>query len=96
MWGEREGGQLQLGHCTRSCKDSSQGLIPVSYYILSLSPEISWENNQIVVVKIFLENDIRDSVTYTEHAKCKPVTAFDVVYALKRSGHTVVLYGFSA
>ncbi|KAF7300519.1 hypothetical protein HMN09_00936400 [Mycena chlorophos] len=38
------------------------------------------------VLKIFLENVIRDSVTYTEHAKRKTVTALDVVYALKRSG----------
>ena len=37
------------------------------------------------VPKIFLENVIRDSVTYTEHAKRKTVTALDVVYALKRS-----------
>ncbi|KAJ8487125.1 hypothetical protein ONZ51_g4389 [Trametes cubensis] len=40
------------------------------------------------VLKIFLENVIRDSVTYTEHAKRKTVTALDVVYALKRSGHS--------
>ena len=33
-----------------------------------------------------------DSVTYTEHAKRKTVTALDVVYALKRQGRT--LYGF--
>ncbi|KAF8753713.1 protein heterodimerization [Rhizoctonia solani] len=47
------------------------------------------------VLKIFLETDvIRDSVTYTEHAKRKTVTALDVVYALKRSGRT--LYGFGA
>ncbi|KAL5632611.1 hypothetical protein ACGC1H_005531 [Rhizoctonia solani] len=46
------------------------------------------------VLKIFLENVIRDSVTYTEHAKRKTVTALDVVYALKRSGRT--LYGFGA
>ncbi|KAG2368861.1 histone-fold-containing protein, partial [Suillus spraguei] len=53
------------------------------------------------VLKIFLENVIRDSVTYTEHAKrqylliySKTVTALDVVYALKRSGRT--LYGFGA
>lgn len=43
------------------------------------------------VLKTFLENVIRDSVTYTEHAKRKTVTALDVVYALKRSGRT--LYG---
>ena len=43
------------------------------------------------VLKVFLENVIRDSVTYTEHAKRKTVTALDVVYALKRQGKT--LYG---
>ncbi|KAF5338651.1 hypothetical protein D9611_012794 [Ephemerocybe angulata] len=47
------------------------------------------------VLKIFLENVIRDSVTYTEHAKRKTVTALDVVYALKRSGRTLyVIAGF--
>ena len=44
------------------------------------------------VLRSFLENVIRDSVTYTEHAKRKTVTALDVVYALKRQGRT--LYGF--
>mmetsp|Transcript_39970 Transcript_39970/g.96489 ORF Transcript_39970/g.96489 Transcript_39970/m.96489 type:complete len:88 (+) Transcript_39970:132-395(+) len=42
--------------------------------------------------RVFLENVIRDSVTYTEHARRKTVTAMDVVYALKRQGKT--LYGF--
>ena len=44
------------------------------------------------VLKTFLDNVIRDAVTYTEHAKRKTVTAMDVVYALKRQGRT--LYGF--
>ncbi|VDN07717.1 unnamed protein product [Thelazia callipaeda] len=44
------------------------------------------------VLKTFLENVIRDAVTYCEHAKRKTVTAMDVVYALKRQGRT--LYGF--
>ena len=44
------------------------------------------------VLKVFLENVIRDSVTYTEHARRKTVTTMDVVYALKRQGRT--LYGF--
>ena len=43
-------------------------------------------------IQVFLENVIRDAVTYTEHARRKTVTAFDVVYALKRQGRT--LYGF--
>lgn len=44
------------------------------------------------VLKTFLENVVRDAVTYTEHAKRKTVTALDVVYSLKRQGKT--LYGF--
>jgi histone H4 len=44
------------------------------------------------VLKNFLENVVRDAVTYTEHARRKTVTAMDVVYALKRQGRT--LYGF--
>ncbi len=44
------------------------------------------------VLKEFLEDVIRDAVTYTEYARRKTVTAMDVVYALKRRGRT--LYGF--
>jgi histone H3 len=44
------------------------------------------------VLKVFLENVIRDAVTYTEHARRKTVSTLDVVYALKRQGRT--LYGF--
>ena len=44
------------------------------------------------VLRNFLENVVRDSITYTEHARRKTVTALDVVYALKRQGRT--LYGF--
>ena len=46
------------------------------------------------VLKVFLDNVIKDSVTYTEHGRRKTVTALDVVYALKRQGKT--LYGFGA
>eukprot|EP00919_Chromeraceae_sp_WS-2016_P032960 GHVR01077924.1.p1 GENE.GHVR01077924.1~~GHVR01077924.1.p1 ORF type:complete len:104 (+),score=10.60 GHVR01077924.1:29-340(+) len=44
------------------------------------------------ILKQFLENVIRDSVTYCEHARRKTVTSLDVVYALKRQGRTI--YGF--
>ena len=44
------------------------------------------------VLKVYEENVIRDTVTYTEHVKRKPVTAIDIVYVLKRQGRT--LYGF--
>ena len=46
------------------------------------------------VLKTFLQQVVKDSVTYTEHARRKTVTALDVVYALKRQGKT--LYGFGA
>jgi histone H4 len=46
------------------------------------------------VLSAFLGQVVRDSVTYTEHARRKTVTAMDVVYALKRQGRT--LYGFGA
>jgi histone H4 len=45
------------------------------------------------VVKGFVENVVRDSIAYTEHAKRKTVTALDVVYALKKRGRT--LYGYA-
>ena len=44
------------------------------------------------VLKVFGEKMIGDAVEYTEHARCKTVTATDVVHALKRQGLT--MYGF--
>jgi histone H4 len=48
------------------------------------------------VLRHFLENILRDAITYTTYAKRKTMTATDtatdVVYALKRQGKTV--YGF--
>ena len=46
------------------------------------------------VLKVFLENVIRDVLIYIEHGYRRTITATDVVYALKRHGHT--LYGFGA
>ena len=43
-------------------------------------------------LKVFLENVLRDTVTYTEYAKRRTVTPLDVVHVLKRQGKT--LYGF--
>jgi len=44
------------------------------------------------ILKEFLKNVIKDTVTYTSHARRKTVSSMDVVYALKRQGRT--LYGF--
>lgn len=45
------------------------------------------------VLKHFLENVIKDTVTYTEHSRRKTVSAMDVIYALKRQGRTLYGYG---
>lgn len=45
------------------------------------------------VTKDFLEKLLRDVVLYTEHARRKTVTPLDVVYALKRRGHSIYGYG---
>ncbi|KAL7440915.1 hypothetical protein ACHAXH_006939 [Discostella pseudostelligera] len=44
------------------------------------------------VLRKFLENLIKDAITYTVHANRKTVLAMDVIYALKRQGKTI--YGF--
>ena len=62
-----------------------------SYYSTAHTGSI-WADTWQPLMQVFLENVIRDAVTYTEHARRKTVTAFDVVYALKRQGRT--LYGF--
>ncbi len=43
-------------------------------------------------LKAFITQIVKDSVTYCEHGRRKTVSASDVVYALRRKGHT--LYGF--
>lgn len=53
-------------------------------------PGLNYEETRRV--KEFLENIIRDAVTYAEHAKRKTVTAKDVVYALRKQGRSI--YGF--
>lgn len=45
------------------------------------------------VLKVFLENVIRDAVTYTNHARRKTVISMDVVYALKKQGRTIFGFG---
>jgi hypothetical protein len=66
-----------------------------SFFLFSLRPSfINLKIFMLLILKVFLENVIRDAVTYTEHAKRKTFTAMDVVYALKRQGRT--LYGFGA
>lgn len=58
--------------------------------VFTFLPLFSYYSNPILTPPLL--DIIRDSVTYTEHAKRKTVTSLDVVYALKRAGKT--LYGF--
>ena len=44
------------------------------------------------VLKVFLENVIREAVIYTGYARRKTVTSMDIILALKQQGKT--LYGF--
>jgi len=44
------------------------------------------------VLKVFLENIIKDATTYTAYANRKTVTASDIIMSLKQNGRT--LYGF--
>ena len=46
-----------------------------------------------VVLKVFLENVIKDTILYTENALRRTVTCLDVVHALKRQGRTLYGYG---
>ena len=46
------------------------------------------------VLRIFLEDIIRDTIAYTDHAGRKTVSCLDVVHALKRRNRTI--YGFDS
>ncbi|XP_061168613.1 histone H4-like [Saccostrea echinata] len=101
MSGRGKGGKgLGKGGAKRHRKvlrDNIQGITKQPYAVLlavvvsNVFP-VSSTRKLVEFLKVFLENVIRDAVTYTEHAKRKTVTAMDVVYALKRQGRT--LYGF--
>jgi histone H4 len=45
------------------------------------------------IVKVFVENTLRDTIVFTEYANRRTVTALDVVHALKRRGRTLYGYG---
>lgn len=45
------------------------------------------------ILRQFMENIIKDAITYTEHARRKTVSALDVIYSLKRQGKTLYGYG---
>ncbi len=101
MSGRGKGGKgLGKGGAKRHRKvlrDNIQGITKPAIRRLARRGGVKRISGQIyeetrTVLKTFLDNVIRDAVTYTEHARRKTVTAMDVVYALKRQGRTI--YGF--
>ncbi|KAL2735176.1 histone H4-like [Vespula squamosa] len=63
------------------CRISPLPTILKNSFMLHVSTN---DNETREVLKVFLENVIRNAVTYTRHAKRKTVTTMDVIYALKR------------
>jgi histone H4 len=56
---------------------------------------ISFASHQHVrdYVDDFLGRVVRDTLTFTEHAKRLTISAMDVIYALKKNGRVVYGYG---
>ena len=84
-------------HRKRS-KDSVQGVTKPAIRRLARRGGVKRVSGMIydesrAVLKSFLQDVVRDAVTYCDHGRRKTVTALDVVYALKRQGRT--LYGFN-
>ena len=81
----------------RVLRDSIQGITKPAIRRLARRGGIKRMSGMIYeeargVLKVFLENVLKDAVVYCEHAKRKTCTASDIVYALRRQGR--VLYGF--
>ncbi|KAJ7917220.1 hypothetical protein B0H13DRAFT_2269593 [Mycena leptocephala] len=103
MSGRGKGGTgLGKGGTCRRCRfhrDNVQGITKPAIRRLTRRSGVKRISRPIYedtrgVLKIFLDNVVRDTVAYTAHANRTTVTALDVVHALKRSGRT--LYGFGA
>ena len=45
------------------------------------------------VLKVYLENSIRDAITYTEHVERKPIASMNVADQLKKQGRTLYCFG---
>ncbi len=81
----------------RVLRNSIFGISKPAIHRLARQGGVKWisgliyEETQEVLI-YFLENILRDAITYMMYARRKTMTATDVVYALKRQGKTV--YGF--
>ena len=92
-----QGGVPRKRHSRKPLKENIQGITKPAILRLARRGGCKRISGQCYeatrdVLKTFLENVVRDAVTYSEAARRKTVTALDVVLALKRQGRT--LYGF--
>ena len=79
-------------------RDNIQGITAPALRRLARRGGVKRMNNLVyedvrLVLKMFIQDVVRDAVLYTEHANRKTVTPNDVVYALKRQGRTLYGYG---
>ncbi|XP_038245007.1 histone H4-like [Dermochelys coriacea] len=104
MSGRRKGSNsLGKGDAKRHRKvlhDNTQGIMKPAIRHLACHGGVNRISGLIYeetrgVLKVFLENIIRDAVTYTEHAKQKTVIAMDLVYALKCQGNSLQIRGLN-
>ena len=86
---ERKALSVTAKSCVISSKDSPSPLSSAVKLFVVVSQAIYEETPG--VLKVFLENVIRDADTYTTHPKRKTVTAMDVVYGLKMTTKTAFL-----
>ena len=46
-----------------------------------------------IILRAFIEKDLKGAIVYTEHANRKTVTSWDIIYALKNQGRCLYGYG---
>lgn len=93
--GRGQGGTKRLGN--KVLRDSIQGVTKPNLRHLARRGGVKRISGLIYeetrgVLKVFLENVIREAAKYTAHARRITVTPMDTVYALRRQGKT--LFGF--
>ncbi|KAF5816689.1 putative transcription factor Hap3/NF-YB family [Helianthus annuus] len=52
----------------------------------------SYLRRDLIFLKIFLDDFMRDAIKYTEDTRRKTITAMDIIYALKYQGYTIIHY----
>jgi histone H4 len=93
------GKPLQLVRHRRALRDNIKGVTKQAIRRLARRGGVKRMSGLIYeetrgVLRAFLENILKDTIAYTEHAKRKTVTCMDVVHALRRQGRTI--YGFGS